>query len=74
MRGSYISFVLHVIDRHYIMKEVDLGAVPFDVAHTSDNIFEKLKSLMSKTLGVDTFTPVLTTDGASNMKKAATSE
>ena len=29
---------------------------------------------MSDTLGVETFEPVLTTDGASNMKKAASSE
>jgi hypothetical protein len=52
------------------MVEMSLGAIPFDKAHTAINIVDALRTVFDKTLNCPDLYPVLTTDGASNMRRA----
>jgi hypothetical protein len=68
---AFISFTIHVIDKECKMHEYSLGALPFTVDHTSENIKNMLTSVVRDTLELspaDVY-PVITTDCASNMIK-----
>ena len=54
------------------MRELSLGAIPFLVDHTADNIKDTLISIVQSTLEMDAnnMFPVITIDSASNMLKA----
>lgn len=50
MRDSAISFTIHYIDAEFRLKMLSLGAIPFNEAHTAENIVDKLRSLATHTL------------------------
>ena len=70
---SFISFTLHIIDEKFKLSNLSLGAIPFTEApsHTAHAIALKLKSIIDDTLQSPGMSPVITTDCAANMRKAA---
>lgn len=52
------------------MVEYSLGAIPFDEQHTAHNIERALRVVFDEKLDCKDLFPVLTTDGAANMRKA----
>ena len=64
---------MHLVDRGFKMRTYSLGSVPMgSESHTSENIAKMWKSMLHTTLSVPNVTaPVITTDGAANIKGAA---
>ena len=64
---------MHLVDRGFKLRTYSLGSVPLgDDPHTSENIARMWKSLLHTTLGLTKVSaPVITTDGAANIKGAA---
>jgi hypothetical protein len=59
-----------LLDSNFNVKTYSLGAVPFDnPSHTGDNIAKVLLSILSNTLNIKDFAPVITSDSAANMIK-----
>lgn len=48
--NAFMSFTIHSIDEKFKLHVRGLGSTPFDGAHTADNIGNKLREMMMKTL------------------------
>ena len=72
--NSYLALTMHYIDKEFNLKKFLLGCINFDVKHTSVEIAEKLDRLIEGLNMPLNATLTITTDGASNMIKAASKE
>lgn len=67
-----MSFTLHLITDQFRMRTFSLGALPlYDMPHTGKDIAECWRDIESQLNLPEQFRPVITTDGASNIRNAA---
>ena len=72
--NSYITLTMHYVDKDFNLRKFLVGCVNFDEKHTAIEISEKLDRLIEGINLPVNANLTMTTDGASNMIKAASKE